>query len=138
MALGTVLYAEHDEFDMDLLHRAWKKGGLLHPLEVVTDGEQVMTYLSTAVQAGRQMPSLVLLDLRLPKQTGLQVLEWIREQPPPIRTVRVVLLTSSNNPSDIQRAQALGVEGYIVKGIGRHDHALHETVAVLKGILGKP
>jgi CheY-like chemotaxis protein len=134
MGPGAVLYVEDDEMDVLFMRRAWHKAGLLNPLHVVIDGQQAEAYLSgEAPYADRTMyplPWLVLLDLKLPKQTGLEVLGWIRQQPPPIGTLRVIVFSSSNSPRDMQQAHALGVGAYLVKAAA--PQALDELVARLK------
>jgi CheY-like chemotaxis protein len=107
--MDAVLYAEDDEMDVIFMRRAWQRAGLDNPLHVVNDGREAEEYLSA-----RPIPSLVLLDLHLPMTTGLDILKWIREQPP-LRTLRVILFTSSKLPSHMQRAEALGATTYWVK-----------------------
>ena len=118
MNRGTILYVEDDENDVMFMRQAWKKAGLLNPLHVVTDGEQAMHYLAGegkyANRGEHPMPCLVLLDLKLPKVSGLELIKWIREQPA-IHTLQVVILTSSNQPTDIHTAHALRANAYLVK-----------------------
>ena len=118
MNCGTILYVEDEENDVIFMRHAWKKAGLLNPLHVVTDGEQAMHYLvGEGIYANRDehpMPFLVLLDLKLPKVSGLELIKWIREQPA-IHTLQVVILTSSNQPMDIHAAHALRANAYLIK-----------------------
>ena len=118
MICGTILYVEDEENDVIFMQHAWKKVSLLNPLHVVKDGEQAMHYLGgEGKYANRDkypMPCLVLLDLKLPKVSGFEVLKWIREQPA-IHTLQVVVLTSSNQPRDIHTAHALRANAYLVK-----------------------
>jgi CheY-like chemotaxis protein len=118
MNCGTILYVEDEENDVMFMRHAWKKAGLLNPLQVVTDGEQAMHYLASegkyANRGEYPMPFLVLLDLKLPKVSGLELIKWIREQPA-IHTLQVVVLTSSNQPMDIHAAHALRANAYLVK-----------------------
>ncbi|MEO6184063.1 MAG: response regulator [Verrucomicrobiota bacterium] len=118
MSQPEVLYVEDDANDVLFMRFAWKKAGLLNKIQVVTDGEQAMHYLSGegqyANRAEHPMPRLVLLDLKLPKVSGLEVLKWIREQPA-IHTLQVVVLSSSNRPMDVHTAHALRANAYLVK-----------------------
>jgi CheY-like chemotaxis protein len=88
------------------------------PVQVVTRGQEAVEYLSGGGRfADRQtypLPCLVLLDLELPDKHGLEVLEWMRAQPG-LRTTVVIVLTSSNQAADVERAYELGVNSYVVK-----------------------
>ena len=118
MNTRAVLYVEDEESDVIFMRNAWKKMGLLNPLHVVTDGEKAVQYLSVEKKYANRdthpMPCLVLLDLKLPKVSGLEVLEWIRQQPA-IHQLPVVILSSSNKPEDVSAAYALRVNAYLVK-----------------------
>src|SRR5215467_11814013 len=85
MTPPPVLYVEDDDNDVLLMRRAWAWVAVENPLQVVTDGEKALRYLSGdgpyANQVDYPMPCLVLLDLKMPKVTGLDVLRWIRSQP---------------------------------------------------------
>ena len=115
---ATVLYIEDDVDDVTLMSHAWKRGRVPNPLQVVRDGEEARHYLSgEARYANREeypLPGLVLLDLSLPKVPGLDVLKWIRQQPI-LHTLRVIVLTSSLRPLDMEAANALRVDAYLVK-----------------------
>jgi CheY-like chemotaxis protein len=116
--LHPVLYAEDDENDVFLMERAFRKLNLEHPLRIVPDGKQAVGYLSgTAPFISREespIPSLVLLDLSMPGKGGLDVLQWVRTQPS-LSHIPVVVLTSSNQDSDVHRAGLLGANGYLIK-----------------------
>ncbi len=118
MAQNVVLYAEDEEDDALLLKLAFEKVGLTQALLVVDDGEAAIEYLSGTGQfADRSqfpLPSLVLLDLNIPRVSGLQVLQWIRERPQ-FSSLPVVIYTSSEQPRDITEARQLGANDYIVK-----------------------
>jgi CheY-like chemotaxis protein len=79
----TVLYVEDDDNDVLLMRRAWMKAGIRGSLQTVPDGEEAVRYLPGQGQyvnhVEHPMPGLVLLDLKLPKMSGLEVLKWIRE-----------------------------------------------------------
>lgn len=115
---GVVLLVEDDPSDVLFMRRAWKKAGHANPLVVVGDGEEAMAYLSGkdlySDRTRHPFPLHVLLDLKIPLLSGLDVLEWIRGNPG-IKDLQVTVLTSSAEPSDVARARALGVTDYIVK-----------------------
>ena len=118
MPLSPVLYAEDEENDAFLMERAFAKAGVSNPLKIVSDGASAIDYLAGAGEfvdrTRHSLPCLVLLDLNLPRQSGLEVLKWIREQSS-LRLLPVVILTSSSQHRDIGGAYALGANGYLVK-----------------------
>jgi len=120
ITLPTLLLVEDDPNDIMLFRRAKDKTNLANPLQVVEDGEAAVAYLSGQGQyADRNrypMPALVLLDLKLPRKSGLEVLAWLREQPG-LRRVPVVVLTSSKESTDVGLAYDLGANSYLVKPV---------------------
>ncbi len=117
----TILLAEDEATDVFLMRRALKKNSVMNPLQVVNNGEQAVAYLAgMGPYANRDMhpfPFLMLLDLKLPRLSGLEVLEWIRRQPAPVNRLPVVVLTSSKVSADINRAYELGANSYLVKPV---------------------
>ena len=115
---ATILLVEDDANDIFLMERAFNKARLANPLKVVRDGEQAISYLlGEGVYADRAespLPSVILLDLKMPKLSGFEVLEWLQLQPN-LRQIPVVVLTSSNEIPDIERAHSLGAKSYLVK-----------------------
>jgi CheY-like chemotaxis protein len=109
---------EDREDDVVLLRRSFEKAAIANPVQVVKDGEDAIAYLSgTGRFSARKefpLPELVLLDLKLPKLDGFEVLRWIRTQPA-LSGLRVVVLTSSNNLRDMNLAYALGANSFLVK-----------------------
>ncbi len=101
----TILLVEDNQSDVFLVGRAFHKAKVPHLLQVVEDGEQAVAYLSGAgPYADRSrfpLPLFVLLDLKLPRKSGFEVLEWLRRQPA-IRRVPVVILTSSDHLEDVE------------------------------------
>jgi CheY-like chemotaxis protein len=116
----TVLLVEDSESDVLLVKRAFKKAGVLNPLRVISDGESAVAYLSGetpyADREANPLPALVLLDLKLPRRSGFEVLAWIRAHPV-LRGLPVVVLTSSTESRDIDRAYAIGASTYLVKPV---------------------
>jgi len=114
----TILLVEDNQSDVFLVERAFQKAKIPHLLRVVEDGEQAVAYLSGAgPYADRSrfpLPLFVLLDLKLPRKSGFEVLEWLRRQPA-IRRVPVVILTSSDHLEDVNRAYDTGANPYVVK-----------------------
>jgi CheY-like chemotaxis protein len=120
-AHGAVLLVEDDANDVFLMQRAFKKAGIPNPIYVAGDGEDAVSYLAGhgefADRSRHPMPLLVLLDLKLPRKNGIEVLEWIRKQHP-LRRLPVVVLTSSREPRDVDRAYDAGANSYLVKPLG--------------------
>jgi CheY-like chemotaxis protein len=114
----TILLVEDEEDDIFFMQRALNKACITSPLRVVKNGRDAVAYLSgSGVYADRKaypLPDLILLDLRLPYILGLDVLRWIRSQPE-LQSRPVVVLTSSKEKSDVERAYRLGANSYLVK-----------------------
>jgi CheY-like chemotaxis protein len=114
----TILLVEDDPNDVFFMKRALKLAGVLNPLQLAADGRQAIHYLGgTAEYSDRvkfPLPSLVLLDLKLPHVMGLDVLKWIREQPE-LKNLIVLVFTSSRLPPDISTAYLFGANSYLVK-----------------------
>ena len=116
-----MLLVEDDPNDILLIQRAFAKACLVNPLKVVRDGEEALNYLSGSgdfADRGRYpLPSLILLDLKLPRKSGLEILQWLRQQPN-LKHIPVIVLTSSKESSDVSRAYDLGANSYLVKPVG--------------------
>src|SRR5439155_13492332 len=112
----TILMVEDDPNDALLIQRALQKAGLRHPLKLVRDGDQAIAYLSgQGIYEDRQrypLPFLVLLDLRMPGTDGFEVLQWARQEPA-LKRLLIVVLTSSNLQSDVDRAYEFGANSYL-------------------------
>lgn len=121
----TVLLVEDDSNDVLLIKRALRQANLDHiDLRVVADGDAAIQYLTQAASNTDKdqypFPTLVLLDLKLPRRSGLEVLAWLRQQPY-LKRLQVVILTASRENPDIERAYDLGVNSYLVKPIQFQD-----------------
>ncbi len=123
MKEGTILLVEDDSNDVLLVKRAFKKAGIENPLKVREDGDSAQEYLE------EEKPLLILLDLKLPRRSGLEILGWIREQPR-LKRIPVIVLTSSMESKDIYKAYELGANSYLVKPFSFND--LKETMEKIK------
>jgi CheY-like chemotaxis protein len=117
-AHSPILLIEDNPDDVLLMQRAFRKLNLLNPLQVLEDGETAIAYLTRVVagDAAAEVPALVLLDLKLPRRSGLEVLEWLRAQPR-LRRCPVVVLTSSKEAPDVRTAYDLGANSYLIKPV---------------------
>jgi CheY-like chemotaxis protein len=115
-----ILVVEDNPTDAELMVRALRRAGLANPVTVVEDGEEALDYLfgrgRHVARPNGGTPRVVLLDLKLPKVSGLEVLEQIRADER-LRPIPVVVVTSSREEPDIKRAYALGVNSYVVKPV---------------------
>jgi CheY-like chemotaxis protein len=118
---ATVLHIDDDPNDTELLEAAMRKAQVDFTLQTVIDGDQAMAYLNGegafANRTRYQIPSLVLLDLKMPRATGFEVLRWIRAHPL-FGRVPVVVLSGSQLKDDIQAAYSAGANSYEVKPLG--------------------
>jgi two-component system response regulator len=120
----VVLVAEDDESNIVATKLAWKKHNIVNPLYIVHDGKECLDFLhrrgkytepSTAPE-----PSILLLDIKMPRMDGLAVLEHIREHRE-LRHLPVIILSSSKAEEDLLRSYNLGANAYIVKPFGFHN-----------------
>ena len=116
----TVLLVEDHQSDILLARRAFKKVDLTSILNVVEDGDAAIAYLSGAGEYGDRdrhpLPELLLLDLKMPRRSGFEVLQWL-EQQPQLEDLPVVVLTSSQESGDVERARSFGIHSYLIKPI---------------------
>ena len=114
----AILLVEDNEDDVFLMRRALRGARVANPLYVVEDGQEAENYLSGvgkyADRAEYPVPAIVFLDLKLPYISGHDVLAWIRRQKD-LEGLVVIVLTSSNEASDLSRCYALGANSYLVK-----------------------
>lgn len=128
----TILLVEDSEDDVILIQRALQKGGIDAPMHVVWNGEEAVEYLSGTGKYAHfirdTLPMVVLLDLRLPKKNGLEVLEWLKGHEN-LAKLPVVVFTNSTEDKDIVRAYKLGANSYLKK-----PYTLSATAALLKTV----
>lgn len=128
----VVLVVDDDLNDRTLLKYAFKKSSAPVDLRLVKDAFQAEDYLlGRGIYADRvahPLPSLLLLDLKMPRRSGLEFLAWMRERPA-TATIPVIVLSSSQECSDIERAYDLGAKSYLVKSVD-----LKELLKVAEGI----
>jgi CheY-like chemotaxis protein len=115
---ATVLVADDDSNDVFFVRRAFEKAGFTFSIKDVSDGELVIEYLRGAEpysdRSLHPVPALMLLDLKMPKVNGFEVLEWLQAQQG-FEAMKVVVLSSSGLPADVEKAKRLGAHDYRVK-----------------------
>ncbi len=113
-----VLYAEDDENDVYFMERAFNEMGARGDLRVVCNGQLATEYLAgTGAFGSREefpLPGLLLLDVKMPEMSGLEVLSWVRQRPE-FKRLTVVMFTSSTQPADVEYCAAHGADAYLVK-----------------------
>jgi hypothetical protein len=111
-----ILLVEDNPMDVDLTLRAFRSHKVPNPVNVARDGEEALDWLPRWAGGSAPRPVLVLLDLKLPRVDGLEVLRQIKQHPT-LRTLPVVVLTTSSEQTDIDAAYLLGANSYIVKPV---------------------
>lgn len=110
-----ILLVEDNPMDVDLTLRAFKRRRVTNTILVARDGEEALAWLPRW-ESGEPWPAVVLLDLKLPKVDGLEVLRQLKQHPS-LRVIPVVVLTTSSDSADLQAAYQLGANSYIVKPV---------------------
>jgi CheY-like chemotaxis protein len=117
---AVVLLVEDREDDILLIRKSFQKAELANPIYVVRNGEEAVAYLmgddSFSNRNEYPLPDLILLDLKMPKLDGFETLLWIRNQSG-IRNIPVVIMTSSEDLGDVNKAYALGANSFLVKPV---------------------
>lgn len=115
---NNLLLIEDDSNDVLLIRRAFERTRFNVPMSVVSDGDSAVGYLQGIAEYSDRLqhplPSLILLDLKLPRRSGLEVLEWLRAQPHLCR-IPVIALTASREEADVDKAYEAGINSYVVK-----------------------
>jgi CheY-like chemotaxis protein len=132
--LSPVLLAEDNPNDVELVCRAFREAGALNPVHAVGDGDEAIQYLAGegkyADRAAYPFPALFLLDLKMPVKDGLEVLRWLHEHPDIPSKLPVVVLSSTELPTETQMAYAMDIQACIVKPLNYA--ALRERIRILK------
>ena len=120
MKPGTALSVDDNEDDQLLLQMAWKKSAVPLDLQTVCDGEKAIEYLGRLKNRGDwecfPTPDIILLDLKMPRKNGFEVLEWMNRELPPERPP-VAVFSSSQDASDVKRAYEYGARWYLAKPV---------------------
>jgi CheY-like chemotaxis protein len=130
----VILLVEDDDNDVFFLKRAFKEAGIENPVRVAHDGQHAVDYLAGAGnfanRAEHPLPCLVILDLKMPRKTGLDVLRWRREQPI-LHCIPVIVFSSSAHRNDVERAYQLGANAFVVKPSSNEER--RDLAAFIKG-----
>jgi len=117
----SVLLVEDDLNDIFLVKRAFKMARIQNPLQVVTDGQEAISYLRGEGKYEDRntfpLPKLIVMDIKMPRKTGFEVLEWVKGSSRVLRRIPVVIVSSSEDPNDINRAYELGANAYMIKPV---------------------
>lgn len=118
MNLPPILYAEDEDNDVFFMRRAFRQAEIAHPLVVVADGEEAIDYCSGqggyADRTIHPLPCLFLMDLNMPRKSGLEVLQWLRSNRS-TAALPVIIFTSSIHDADLERAYRSGANAYLAK-----------------------
>src|SRR5688500_9564098 len=113
-----ILLAEDDENDVFFFERAAREANIANQISVVRDGQSAIDYSSGAGEFSDRnrfpLPCVIVLDLKMPRKTGMEVLEWLRAQSR-VRTIPVIIFSSSAQGDDVEQAYALGANAFVVK-----------------------
>jgi CheY-like chemotaxis protein len=139
--LGRILMVEDDPKDVELTLTALEEYHLANEVVVARDGQQALDYLYGRGEfsgRSRENPAVILLDLKLPKVDGLEVLQQVKSDEN-LKTIPVVVLTSSNEEKDMMRSYKLGVNAYVVKPVDFHEfvNAVRE-LGVFWAVINQP
>ena len=114
---NPILLAEDNLDDILIIKRVWKKGKIKNRLFIVRDGEEAIDFLyKKKTYKNAPKPSLMLLDLKMPKMDGFEVLQKVREDDS-LKNMPIIVLTTSNREKDVNRAYKLGCNSYIIKPV---------------------
>lgn len=116
----SILLVEDDPNDILFIQRAFRQVNAAILVQIIKDGDDAVDYLAGqgkfVDRDAYPLPALILLDLKLPRRSGAEVLEWMKQQPV-IKRIPVVVLTSSRENVDIDRTYDLGISSYLVKPV---------------------
>ena len=116
---GTIMLVEDDPSDVRLIQRAFTKAGLEAGMVRLANGDDAVAYLDGRApyenRAAYPLPMLLILDIKLPRRTGLEVLRWLRDRRDGLRRLPTIMLTSSRHAADVDRAYDYGANSYLAK-----------------------
>ena len=114
----TILIAEDSQDDAFFLERAFRKIGMKNPVQILTDGAEVLDYLNAKGKYENRtkypFPSVMFIDIKMPRVNGFEVLQWLKDHQE-CRVIPTMVFSSSEQPEDIERAYQLGANAYFVK-----------------------
>jgi CheY-like chemotaxis protein len=116
-SLPPLLVAEDDSQSRAVFLRLLAKLGIANPVEFAEDGQEAIDHLAAVAAGSQSAPVLIVLDLNMPRRSGLEVLRWLRERRV-FGSIPVVMLTGSAEMSDVTESHELGVASYLVKPVG--------------------
>lgn len=141
MQLKPILLVEDNPKDLELALHALEKSNLANEVVVVRDGKEAVDYLfrnGAYAERPQGNPAVVLLDLKLPKLDGIQVLEKIKAEPA-LQTMPVVMLTTSREEKDLVKSYQLGVNAYVVKPVAFKDFiAAIQELGIFWAVVNEP
>jgi DNA-binding response OmpR family regulator len=115
--LNSVLLIEDNPNDVILIRRAFQRANFKPTLIVIEDGDAAIAHFCQLLENDKQpLPELILLDLKLPRRSGLEVLKWLRQHPQ-LKRLLIVVLTASRESADVNQAYEIGINSYLVKPI---------------------
>lgn len=133
LELPPIMLIEDDPNDAELIRRAFEKAGVENPIQSVSHGDNALAWLEGIGEyenrAKFPLPSFILLDLKLPGMSGLQLLKWIRTRKE-LRLIPVVVLTNSAEAADVKSAYEAGANSYLLKPADRHE--IHRVIEVIQ------
>jgi CheY-like chemotaxis protein len=121
---SVILIVDDSDDDILLIRNAFQRANIRNPLFALRDGDEAISYLKGegkfSNRAEYPLPDLILLDLKMPRVTGFEVLQWIRSQPG-LASLRVLVLTTSDEIKDVNKAYALGANSFLIKPLDLED-----------------
>ena len=131
-----IMLVEDNPMDVDLTIRAFAKRKLTNPIDVARDGEEALAWIAKW-DAGSPQPVVILLDLNMPKVSGLEVLRTLKSHPT-YKTIPIVVLTTSKEDVDVRTAYELGANSYIVKPVDFEKFmAMAEQIEIYWSVLNR-
>ncbi len=125
---APLLFVDDDRDDVELTMQGFRREGFEHEILIARDGKEALDMLHAAHEAGRDLPALVLADIKMPRMDGLELLRQIKSDSH-LRGIPVVILTSSGYETDLSEAMRLGCGRYL-----RKPEKLEEYAAIVKEV----